>query len=231
MSYRPRGLTTKSHAHHPSAARTPNRNGPNIMSDFDFPQPLRIVGGSYDRGSGQGCAMNVISYINGDEVITDYPSCSAGPLARLVQICNDELAGGRGKPLQPQDALRVLDLGWRTMGTGAPPPEIYELYAWYLQKVVGDNFGFADEPASKHVPMDPLALPRYSAYRANQYCNRRFTRIETFLELTDRTITAWREQMGLPPRPALTTQALQPALTEMSHPATTQAAIDEMTTT
>jgi len=199
------------------------------MNDFDFPQPLRIVGGSHKRGSGQGCAMNVISYINGDTEITDYPSCSAAPLARLVQICNDELAGGHGNPLHPQDALCVLDLGWRTMGTGQAPLAMND---WYRKRVLGDNFGFADEPSTSRMPMDPLALPRYSVYRAKQYCNRRFSgsdpycdpgytqlynaRIEAFLELANRTITAWREQMGLPPRPPLTTEALRPALTEMS---------------
>jgi hypothetical protein len=36
--------------------------------------------------------MNAISYINGDERITDYPTCSARPLAVVVQACNDLMA-------------------------------------------------------------------------------------------------------------------------------------------
>jgi hypothetical protein len=36
--------------------------------------------------------MNVISYINGDTHITDFPDCSARPLAAFVQVCNDLLA-------------------------------------------------------------------------------------------------------------------------------------------
>ncbi len=54
--------------------------------------PLRLAAGSHQPGSGKGCAMNVISYINGDEQITDFPACSARPLAALVQLCNDLLA-------------------------------------------------------------------------------------------------------------------------------------------
>jgi hypothetical protein len=40
--------------------------------------PLRLARGSHQPGSGKGCAMNVISYTNGDECITDFPTCS-GP--------------------------------------------------------------------------------------------------------------------------------------------------------
>jgi hypothetical protein len=60
--------------------------------------------------------MNVISYINGDEQITDFPATSARPLAAFVQLCNDQLAGTDGY-LSPQDAMVALDLGWLTVGT------------------------------------------------------------------------------------------------------------------
>ena len=36
--------------------------------------PLRLAKGSHQPGSGRGCAMNVISYINGDTQITDFPA-------------------------------------------------------------------------------------------------------------------------------------------------------------
>ena len=55
--------------------------------------PLGLARGSHQPGSGKGCAMNVISYINGDEQITDFPAASARPLASFVQLCNDLLAG------------------------------------------------------------------------------------------------------------------------------------------
>src|ERR1700727_1806936 len=75
--------------------------------------PLRLARGSHQPGSGKGCAMNVISYINGDEQITDFPATSARPLASFVQLCNDLLAGPDGY-LSPENTLLVLDLGWRT---------------------------------------------------------------------------------------------------------------------
>jgi hypothetical protein len=78
--------------------------------------PLRLASGSHQPGSGKGCAMNVISYIIGDTKITDYPKCSAPPLARLVQALNDSLASPDGF-LSPENSVLVLDLGWRTVGT------------------------------------------------------------------------------------------------------------------
>src|ERR1700761_3962579 len=78
--------------------------------------PLRLARGSHQPGSGKGCAMNVISYINGDEQITDFPATSARPLASFVQLCNDLLAGADGY-LSPENSLLVLDLGWLTVGT------------------------------------------------------------------------------------------------------------------
>ena len=57
---------------------------------------LRLAEGSHQRGSGKGCAMNAISYINGDTEIIDFPSCSARPLAAFVQLCNDLLANPDG---------------------------------------------------------------------------------------------------------------------------------------
>jgi hypothetical protein len=78
--------------------------------------PLRLARGSHQPGSGKGCAMNVISYINGDEQITDFPATSARPLASFVQLCNDLLAEPDGY-LSPENSLLVLDLGWLTVGT------------------------------------------------------------------------------------------------------------------
>ena len=50
--------------------------------------PLRLARGSHQPGSGKGCAMNVISYINGDEQITDFPATSARPLASRSRSCD-----------------------------------------------------------------------------------------------------------------------------------------------
>jgi hypothetical protein len=85
--------------------------------DFDrITQPLRLAKGSHQPGSGKGCAMNAISYINGDTHITDFPDCSARPLAAFVQLCNDLLAGPDDY-LSPENSLLALELGWQTVGT------------------------------------------------------------------------------------------------------------------
>jgi len=91
------------------------------MSDIDWDrlQPLRVAGGSHRPGSGRGCAMNVVSYITGEQKISDYPKCSHRGLARPVQILNDWLASdSEDDLLSPEDALEVVELGVQTIGTG-----------------------------------------------------------------------------------------------------------------
>ncbi len=100
--------------------------------------PLRLAQGSHQPGSGKGCAMNVISYINGDAKITDYPECSARPLARMVQSLNDQLAGVDGF-LSPENSIIVLDLGWLTVGTAGTPREI--VWRWLADLLVHPEMG------------------------------------------------------------------------------------------
>ncbi|QFR56889.1 hypothetical protein SEA_JUICE456_55 [Mycobacterium phage Juice456] len=107
--------------------------------------PLRLARGSHQPGSGKGCAMNVISYINGDTKITDYPECSARPLAALVQMCNDQLAGPDGF-LSPENSVLVLDLGWKTVGTAGVSDAVHAL--WIADMLDSPEWGavrFADE--------------------------------------------------------------------------------------
>jgi hypothetical protein len=66
------------------------------MDLYRITHPLRLARGSHQPGSGKGCAMNVISYITGDEQVTDFPTRSARPLSLLVQTSNDLLAGPAG---------------------------------------------------------------------------------------------------------------------------------------
>jgi hypothetical protein len=100
--------------------------------------PLRLAKGSHQPGSGKGCAMNVISYINGDEQITDFPVCSARPLACLVQSCNDLLAGPDGY-LSPENSVLALELGWQTMGTAAVPNTV--IHAWVAELLTNPDWG------------------------------------------------------------------------------------------
>jgi hypothetical protein len=99
---------------------------------------MRLAAGSHEPGSGKGCAMNVISYVSGDTKITDFPACSARPLARMVQIANDRLAGADGF-LSPEDSVRVLDLGWRTVGTAGADDSV--LWRWLHDLLVDPGHG------------------------------------------------------------------------------------------
>ncbi|EUA42531.1 gp57 domain protein [Mycobacterium xenopi 4042] len=78
--------------------------------------PLRLAKGSHRPGSGKGCAMNVISYVNGETEITDFPTCSAdrspssfkpvttcwpGPMATCHPRTACWLSNWPGRPWEP----------------------------------------------------------------------------------------------------------------------------------
>src|SRR5947209_16253935 len=100
--------------------------------------PLRLARGSHQPGSGQGCAMNVISYINGDEQITDFPTCSARPLSLFVQASNDLLAGPDGY-LSPDHSVLALELAWQTVGTTDVPDTV--VHAWVAELLTNPTWG------------------------------------------------------------------------------------------
>lgn len=80
--------------------------------------PLRLAVGSHKAGSGLGCAMNVISWENGDAQITDLPECADPMLARVAQRINDKICSHRdGDLLCPDCSVKVLALAHRTVGT------------------------------------------------------------------------------------------------------------------
>jgi hypothetical protein len=100
--------------------------------------PLRLAKGSHQPGSGKGCAMNVISYLNGDTHITDFPTRSARPLAEFVQLCNDLLAGSDGY-LSPENSLLALELGWQTVGTADVDDAV--IHAWVAELLADPTWG------------------------------------------------------------------------------------------
>jgi hypothetical protein len=100
--------------------------------------PLRLARGSHQPGSGNGCAMNAISYINGDEQITDFPATSARPLAAFVQTCNDLLAGPDGF-LSPENSFLALDLGWLTVGTAEVADTV--MHTWVVKLLISPPWG------------------------------------------------------------------------------------------
>jgi hypothetical protein len=107
--------------------------------DFErITEPLRLARGSHQPESGKGCAMNAISYINGDARITDFPVTSARPLASFVQVCNDLLAGPDGY-LAPADSLVVLELGWQTVGTAGVAETV--VHAWVSELLISPAWG------------------------------------------------------------------------------------------
>jgi hypothetical protein len=113
--------------------------------------PLRLARGSHQPGSGKGCAMNAISYINGDAQITDFPATSARPLASFVQLCNDLLAGPDGY-LSPENSLLVLDLGWLTVGTADVADTV--IHTWVTKLLISPPWGvlrYAENAAAKAI--------------------------------------------------------------------------------
>jgi hypothetical protein len=100
--------------------------------------PLRLARGSHRPESGKGCAMNAISYINGDAQITDFPATSARPLASFIQLCNDLLAGPDGY-LSPENAVLVLDLGWLTVGTADVADAV--MHIWVTKLLISPPWG------------------------------------------------------------------------------------------
>jgi hypothetical protein len=102
--------------------------------------PLRLARGSHQPGSGRGCAMNVISYINGDEHLTDFPASSARPLAIFVQSCNDLLAGPGGY-LSPENSVLALELAWQTVGTADVADAV--IHGWLAELLTNPVWGVA----------------------------------------------------------------------------------------
>jgi hypothetical protein len=100
--------------------------------------PLRLARGSHRPGSGKGCAMNVISYTNGDDRITDFPTCSARPLAIVVQACNDLLAGPSGY-LSPEHSVLAIELAWQTVGTADVTDTV--VHAWLAELLTNPVWG------------------------------------------------------------------------------------------
>lgn len=86
--------------------------------------PLRLAVGSHKAGSGRGCAMNVISWENGDSRISDMPDCTHPFLSRVVQRLNDSICEHRDGDLLCADcSVIVLGLAHRTVGTADADPD------------------------------------------------------------------------------------------------------------
>jgi hypothetical protein len=132
------------------------------MDLYRITHPLRLARGSHQPGSGKGCAMNVISFINGDAQVTDFPTCSARPLSLLVQSSNDLLAGPDGY-LSPEGSVVALALAWQTVGTADVPDTV--VHAWVAELLTNPVWGvlqFAPITAHKAI-LDIAQLHRAAA--------------------------------------------------------------------
>ena len=126
-------------SHQPRCSRNLSKGCRMSSIDLDrITHPLRLAKGSHQPGSGKGCAMNLVSYMNGDTMITDFPACSARPLARMVQGINDMLAGPDGF-LSPEDSVLVIDMGYRTMGTADVARDV--VWRWLSDLLVDPEHG------------------------------------------------------------------------------------------
>lgn len=126
----------------------------------EITKPLVLAYGSHKAGSGYGCAMNVLSWESGDATITDYPACTYGPLAELVQELNDELATiktdvpmdeglpGHVHVIPAHHAVEVLAIAHRTVGSGQLPPEALAAGTAAFMTAIR---GFRDEEFIRHV--------------------------------------------------------------------------------
>ena len=71
-------------------------------------------------------------------VITDFPSCSARPLAVVVQACNDLLAGPSGY-LSPENSVLAIELAWQTVGTAGVADTV--VHAWLAELLTNPVWG------------------------------------------------------------------------------------------
>ncbi|WP_372663688.1 hypothetical protein [Amycolatopsis kentuckyensis] len=96
-----------------------------------FTAPPRLAVGSHPGSTTYLCAMNVISWENGDREITDFPACTPRPLARMVQMVNDTYCRHITQELDPDTerkvsvlcascSMKMLNLAHRTVHLPSP---------------------------------------------------------------------------------------------------------------
>ena len=180
--------------------------------------PLRLAVGSHKAGSGRGCAMNVISWENGDSRISDMPDCTHPFLSRVVQRLNDSICEHSDGDLLCADcSVIVLGLAHRTVGTADADPDgrvMVRIAAEEAQRVAHQNsdprvqaaidaaLAWADTPTYAAAAY-AAAAAAYAAAAANAAAGR--------VEQTERIIDRFRALTGhdtTAPDPTVTAQAI-----------------------
>lgn len=178
--------------------------------------PLRLAVGSHKAGSGRGCAMNVISWENGDSRISDMPDCTHPFLSRVVQRLNDSICEHSDGDLLCADcSVIVLGLAHRTVGTADADPDgrvMVRIAAEEAQRVAHLNsdprvqaaidaaLAWADTPTYAAVAADAAADAAYAANAAAGRVEQTERIIDRFRALTGHDTTA--------PDPTVTAQAI-----------------------
>jgi hypothetical protein len=105
--------------------------------------PLRLAVAAHEPGSGFACAMQVLSWEQGDPNLDPYPANVARPLARMVQHVNDtacaHLTQSFGEPelLCASCSMRVMELAHRTVDTAGITRR--SQWRWVHELLVGEH--------------------------------------------------------------------------------------------
>ncbi|MEC4833807.1 hypothetical protein R2362_03335 [Mycobacteroides chelonae] len=147
--------------------------------------------------------MNVVSYTNGDIKITDYPKCSARPLAALVQLTNDVLAGD-DEFLSPENSVIALNLGWRTVGTAN---KLYGLHTEWWKELTGEEIP-PGRWASLYIPFEA----KWYVNSVYEFCAGRGWDTEGLIAFVNRAIDKWIELMPITPAEPITQAQIEYAM-------------------
>lgn len=144
-------------------------------------EPLRLARGSHERGTGAGCAMNVISWENGDSNITDFPPCTDKCLAVMVQHINDQICTHAARNdegvslLCPECSQAVLGLAHSTVGTTLLKD------GWVdTKRTALTHAKIVAELAEEIYPLDPVPTPGWKTDAASLVNLLNFILLEQF---------------------------------------------------
>lgn len=105
--------------------------------------PLRLAVGAHLPGTGFACAMQVLSWEQGDQELSPYPANVAKPLARMVQHVNDTVCAhltrrlGEPELLCASCSMKVMELGHRTVDTAGMTRRTH--WRWVEELLVGEH--------------------------------------------------------------------------------------------
>jgi hypothetical protein len=97
-----------------------------MQSITDIIQPISLLEGDHPEaiGFGQGCFMNVVSYLNGEDVITDDSPCVCPSIRKTVIILNDNIVFQDDDSIEALDRNRLLPFVERALGSRSEDPEV-----------------------------------------------------------------------------------------------------------